>query len=468
MSRIIRADYDQMYLLPPSVDDWVPADHPARFIRDFVDALDLEALGFVVPEGIDGRPAYACDLLLKVWLYGYFSKVRSTRGLERACYDSMALVWLTGNHHPDHNTLWRFWKKNRAALKGVFQSSVRVAVRNDLVSLALQAVDGTKIPAQVSTARAEHRQDLEKLLVRLDGAIEEMERAVRTAEDEETGTCRLPASMVDAVERRERIRRTLKEMDATGRDHRHPRDPEARVVKCREGKRLGYNAQAVCEENHRLVVASEVADAENDYGQLTPMIEEATETVGAPCEETLADSGYWSGEDLAAAEENERKVLVATPRPKQGGAYAKAAFRYDPGRDVYICPHGEALVFERTRAWRGKHESRVYRCANGTCPFRAACTKDPRGRSVEREPFYEAVERQKRRQAKPENRARMRRRKVIAEPPFAYLKQLLGFRRWTVRGLENVRAQWSLLCATLNLRVLYGEWKKGGLELAPA
>jgi len=162
MSRVIRANYEQRYLLPPSVNDWVPVDHPARFIRDFVDALDLKELGFVIPEGMDGRSAYASDLLLKVWLHGYFHKIRSTRGLEKACYDSISMVWLTGNEHPDHNTLWRFWRSNRHALKGVFRSSVKVAVKNEMVSLALQAVDGTKIAAQVSTARAVHRKELEK------------------------------------------------------------------------------------------------------------------------------------------------------------------------------------------------------------------------------------------------------------------------------------------------------------------
>ena len=95
MSGPIRADYDQMYLLPPRLDDWVPKDHPARFLRDFVDTLDLEALGFRIPECETGRPAYAADLLLKVWLCGYFNGIRSTRSLERACYEQISFIWLT-------------------------------------------------------------------------------------------------------------------------------------------------------------------------------------------------------------------------------------------------------------------------------------------------------------------------------------------------------------------------------------
>ena len=147
----------------------------------------------------------------------------------------------------------------------------------------------------------------------------------------------------------------------------------------------------------------------------------------------------------------------------RGPGYAKSAFRYDAQRDAYICPHGQTLPFERTRRWRGKHESRVYRCAAPDCPRRGECTRDRRGRAVEREPFPEAMERQRRRQEREENRLLMRRRGEIAELPFARVKHLMEFRRWTARGLRNARAQWAVLCTTLNLKVLYGLWRTGRL-----
>jgi transposase len=184
MSQEIRANYEQMDLLPQALEDWVPADHPARFMREFVEALDMAELGFRERESEEGCPNYAADLLLKVWLQGYLGRIRSTRELERACRKHLSLLWLTGRHAPDHNTLWGFWRENRAALRRVFRAAVKAAAEQGLVGMICHAVDGTKIRAVVSRRTVEHRQELERALEQVEASIAEMEAAVEKAEEE--------------------------------------------------------------------------------------------------------------------------------------------------------------------------------------------------------------------------------------------------------------------------------------------
>ena len=124
MSYQIKANYEQEFLFPPSLEDWITKDHPSRFIREFVENLDLKELGFKVLTNDEGRPYYSSDLLLKVWIYGYFQKVRSSRKLEKQCKENVSLIWLSGMNYPDHNTLWRFWNENKEKLKGALGTDV--------------------------------------------------------------------------------------------------------------------------------------------------------------------------------------------------------------------------------------------------------------------------------------------------------------------------------------------------------
>src|SRR5271163_555543 len=187
MAQPIAPDYGQQFLFPPALEDWVPADHPARFLREFVDQLDLPALGFAIPSGSEGRPPYAPSLLLKIWLYGYFHRLRSTRKLEAACREHLSLIWLTGLKSPDHNSLWRFWHENQKALRQVFKQSAQLALRTGAVGLVLQALDGTKIEAAASGYSGWSKEYMEKLLAALDAALDQTDLALAQENNEPAG-----------------------------------------------------------------------------------------------------------------------------------------------------------------------------------------------------------------------------------------------------------------------------------------
>lgn len=210
MARVLRPNYAQRFLLPPALDEWVPATHPVRFVRDFVDTLDLPALGIVQVVAEEGRPPYAVDLLLKVWLYGYMERVRSPRALEKACLQVMPFLWLTGMLRPDHNTLWRFFKHHREALPQLFKALVRTAAKAELVGFVLHALDGTKMVAASSTDEAHHRKGLEEKLKRVDAFIAAYMKEVDTqAKQEGESGYAMPEGMADEAARLAKIRALL-------------------------------------------------------------------------------------------------------------------------------------------------------------------------------------------------------------------------------------------------------------------
>jgi transposase/ribosomal protein L18 len=465
MAQPIAPDYGQQFLFPVALEDWVPADHPARFLREFVDQLDLPALGFAMPVAVEGRPPYHPSLLLKIWLYGYYHRLRSTRKLEVACREHLSLLWLTGLIAPDHNALWRFWRDHKKVLRRIFQQTVRVAVRTGAVGLALQALDGTKIEACASSPKGWSKQTMEKLLTQLDAACDELElKVVEENRELDAPGYRLPVGLAQRQALREAIKKGLAQLDADGRQHYHRHEPEARRMKVGDTNRYAYNAQAVADEKEGVIVACDATQQENDKGQLVPLIEQAHENLGAAARQTLtlADTGYGAGADLQAAAERQMTVLVppAEGTPAKDNPYATQHFHYDPPTHTVTCPQGRQLDHEGHTTKDGMRVER-FRCHVRDCPVRGHCTRDPKGRQIEIRPHTVVVQAMRQRLDDPFVRKQWQRRGVIIEPRFGQLKAHDGFRRWTLKGLENVKTQWSLLCATLNLRVLYRRWQQG-------
>ena len=474
MGYAIRPQDDLIFTLPPKLEDWLGDDHPARFIRDIVSELDVQALGFEVREYNEGRSPYSAELLLRVWLYGFFERYRSTRKLEWACRNVIPLIWLTGNQPPDHNTIWRFFNKHKKALRKLFKASVQIAARAGMVGQVLHAIDGTKVQAACSTDTALHKRQLTKALSRLDEELDRMMEGVHNDPAPVASDAALPSSMKDMQERKAAIREALTVLEQAETEHLHPGDPDARMMKARgQNMALSYNAQAAVDAESGLIVAADVVSDANDQRCMNTMLDAVGDTVGAVAESTIFDAGYLHGAEIEQALERNANVVVngLEPSERSDDAFAKSNFVYDAERDVYVCPRGELLPLSRLthKGKKAAHETAVYQCMNMHCVERHLCTKSKKGRTIDRTPYDDSIEAQRAKQkADPESKALIAKRKEIVEIIFAIMKWNQGFRRFTVRGIENVQAQWALMCATLNFRKLYRLWVDNGLTLAPA
>lgn len=479
MRQIISADRTQSHLLPMCVDDWLCDDHPARFIAEFVDQLDLCQLGFDDLNRHEGGSAYAPALLLGIWLYGYHDKRRSTRQLEQACRENMAYIWLSGNKRPDHNSLWRFWNAHQAKICALFKETLKLALKMNLVGMVAQALDGTKIAA----ACGKTGYDLKKLEAKaalIDGQIAEIEKQIREAGNQ--GAEKLPRALANKKKLKEQIGKAKQRVLQKETKSANPREPDATLT--REG--FAYNAQALADTQSQIVVAADLTSKINDHEQTLPMMEKARANLQEACEQaapgrktqaarvrTLADTNYASMQNFHKAVEGGHELL--TPPPSAwadiSNPYHPAHFKHERANNRVICPQGREL----THRFERQHEGRIadvygkrHECDG--CAQRTQCTKRPKeARQIEvaREGYEELVRR--RAEWKSEQvQEKYGKRSPTIEPVFAQIKNVMGFRRWTHKGLGKVKVQWQMLCASWNLKVILRYWKAQKAQKAGA
>lgn len=462
---------DEDWLLPPSLGELIPADHAVRFVWEYVAGLDFEALKIEEEAKVEGRPSYPPRVLLGAWIYGFMTRQRTSRKLERGCRENIPLLWLTGQLRPDHSTLARFYKRNRKVVRRLLKHTSEVAVEVGLVDFVLQALDGTRM-ASVSLDRWQTRAQVEALLAEIEREIAAMEAAQG---DEEQGGRRPKRVRLGQEEERERLQRALAELAVEAADHEGQKDagrvstsdPEAKVMKGRQGYVAGYNAQAVVDSQTQIVVAAEVTNSASDGAQLLPMLKQVLAMTGRLSGVFVADSGYWAMQAIALLLGAGVEVYVSQPRGKArndiANPYAKAQFTYDAAHDLYRCPAGQELrfVYYEHEAHGKPLEVAVYQCKGCVgCPGQqgGACTTSKSGRRIKRYPADAQVPGYLEKLRSEEGQQAIRQRKSTVEPVFAMIKEHLGVRRFLLRGLENVRAEWDLTCVAHNLLKLWRYW----------
>lgn len=340
----------------------------------------------------------------------------------------------------------------------------------DLVDLAVQAIDGSKIGANASKDRTYDKKGLQKLLERTEKVIEELEQ------ENETGTDPAPVHLPEKLRKAEQLRVEVKAAMAVlaaeeGPKHINLTDSESNLMKTRQGFVTGYNLEAVVSplkvneagKTGLIMTAVEVVTEAADVKQLIPMLEQAEENIGKQAEKSLTDAGFHSGANLAACEKREQVIVMPEVQARAlTKPYHKDSFIYDINTDSYQCPCGQTLQFARQVRHR-QTEIFIYRGLAAVCRQCAAfgtCTKSKHhGRVLEIGEYEAALRRHRVWMATEEAKEAYKRRKEIIEPSFGILKEVLGVRRFLLRGWYNVRAEAGVLATAFNLRSLYGVWK---------
>ena len=457
MGKSFRADdLNQSLLFPPSLQDWLPEAHLARFLSDVVSALDLEGIYASYNEK-DGRgmSAYAPAMMVRVLLYGYATGVYSSRKIQAKTYDDVAFRFLSADQHPDHSTLAEFRKRHLQALAGLFLQAVQLCAKAGLVKLGHVAIDGTKIKANASKHKAmsyARMGEAERRLKQEIDALLQQAEETDAAEDALYGKGRRGDELPDELSRRDsrlkKIQQAKAELEqeaaekveqqraeaeakrAARRDQeqqtgkksrgREPKvpdpeqaQPEAKAQRnftdgdsrimpdgANKGSFLqGYNAQAAVDSTAQVIVAAEITQQSNDRRQLLPMLEQLEANLGRKPDAVSADAGYWSEANATDERAAGSDLHIATGRMK----------------------HDQTMTPE-----------------SGPPPDQAT----PK----------QAMQDKLRTDA---GRTIYKMRKAIVEPVFGQIKEHRGFRRFSLRGLENVRAEWKLVCATSNLLKLF-------------
>jgi transposase len=461
VSYIEGVDRQQGWLLPERLEDYVSADNPVRFLDAFVESLNLAVLGFqrAQPQPT-GRPPYQPGDLLRLYLYGYLNRLRSSRRLEREAQRNVELLWLLRQLRPDFKTIADFRKDNLQSLRAVCREFTLLCRKLELFGGELVAIDGSKFRALNSKRRNYSATKLRATLAEIDAKIDGYLQQLDAADAVEPDTPRPSAAQLQAKinqlqQRRQQSAQRLEHLQSSGQTQVSLTDPDSRSMKVGQSTEVCYNVQTAVDAKHKLIVAHQVTNAVTDLGQLTPLAVQAKQTLGVAKLEAVADMGYYWGAQVKECAEAGITAYIPkalTSANTQQGLFGKERFRYDAGQDCYRCPAGQELSY-RSSSFELGRAIRYYRAplsACRACALKARCTRNKEARRISRWEHEGLLEQmQQRVAAQPE---KMARRKALAEHPFGTIKRGMDAGYFLLRGLEKVRAEMSLTVLAYNLK----------------
>jgi len=460
MAYINGVDRNQLTLEPLSLDDYVSEDNVCRVIDAFVNTLDLIAMGFRNAQTNPyGRPPYDPADMIKLYVYGYLNRIRSSRRLETETHRNLEVMWLINGLSPDDKTICNFRKDNPKPLKMVFRKFNEICIQLNLIGRETVSIDGSKFKADNGRKNCHTEKSVKENLKKLEKKTTEYlneleENDANGSEEAAVNADRIQDALKHLNEKTEKMEGLLSDIQANKGQAVCTVDTEAELMKQGNGNGFDvcYNVQAAADEKHGLIVTFEVTDSCNDLNELSSVAIEAKEALQADALNVIADTGYSNGKEINECEKNGIDTYIPKPKPAhqpENAKFQRDQFIYDSEKDVYTCPAGNEMPRIRVRERDGfvVYSNRPA-CMN--CPIKDQCTKSKTLREIERSPYEDKV-----------NEAALRaknnpdifnRRKELSEHPFGVIKSVWGFGQFLCRGKEKTTGEAALAFLAFNLR----------------
>lgn len=460
MNYIQGTNRDQLTLFPTTLDSAIGADNEVRQVESFVNSLDMREMGFTNSTvAAEGRPAYNPADLLKLYIYGYLNRTRSSRELEKETRRNVEVMWLLKGLQPDHNTISNFRRDNGQAIRQVFMKTVGIAKKHDLIGGRILAGDSVKLRAQNSKKNNYNADKIARHVEYIDKKLQEynaqLAEADNDAQRQEAGK-----QIEKHAARRQKYEQVSRQLQESGEAQVSTSDPDSRQMIIRGNiTEVAYNVQTINDARHKLILDFETTQ-NNDTHALSPMVRRAVEILGHGSFTVLYDKGYHTGSEIAACHAMGVETLVAIPtRPETSQAPDPAfnceAFAYDASTDTYTCPAGQTLATNGTTYTSKSSNFKQYKTpACKTCRFLERCTASKnKTRVIQRSEHVDNVERN--RQFAEQNHGLYKLRQAIVEHPFGTIKRQWGYDHTMIKRYRSrVSADVGLIVTCYNIRRL--------------
>ena len=444
--------FDRNQLVMMDFEANVEVDSWARVVDWFVDALPMKELGFNDVLQSEGRPPYKASDMLKLFMYGYKNDLRTSRRLEAACKTDIEVIWLLKGLRPSARKIAYFRKRNPKAFKQAFRYFVMMLKEMNLISGETIAIDSFKIRAQNSLKNNFNQKKIDRHLDYIDGKIAEYEEKLNEGDLDNISKDEIEDKIKWQQEKKQYYKSVEKELEESGESQISKTDPDAKsVILHRNVVNVGYNVQAGCDGKHNLFINNNTGKV-NDTHALADMALDAKELLGVEKMNCLTDKGYTTGVHIDTCTKN-NITTYSSPKAhssQENGLFDMQIFDYDKENDTYTCPAG-ALMTRSGKIYKKRNHKvkRYYTKACMGCKLRDKCTKNKKGRFIERSIYQEALEENEKRVN--QNPDYYRLRQQITEHQFGTLKRQWGFTFTLMKGKENVLSEVNLMMMCYNL-----------------